>query len=157
MMFKPYPWHRFEIISPLSPADARKALEAHIEEEKWLQMRWPSRKNDDRFAGSFAGDTFSVHRILGYRNSWAPVTEGRIEAAGRGSRIDVKMNIHPIILAFTACLVVALAMGFMAITRLWPLGLVGALAFYGVITVAFWWEAGRQERTLREIFKAGAG
>ena len=151
------PHHRFEITSPLSPSAALDALKAHVEPRRLFRMVFPNPANEKRFQGEVGATTFEISRIIGYRNSFLPQLSGKIHGAGSRSTINVTMQIHPlalvlmIVIAATMLLVIgALAfegegLALIPVTVMPPL-------FYGIVLWAFWFEADKQERTLREIF-----
>ena len=47
------------------------------------------------FIGRVAGSEFKCQRNIGYRNSFLPRITGRVESCPVGTRIDVKMYLHP--------------------------------------------------------------
>lgn len=153
------PHHRFEITSPLKPADALAAMQAHTEPEKLLRWRMPSSANDSRFEGEVRGDGFHVRRIIGYRNSFLPVIDAAVNADGRGSRIVGTMRLFMVVYAFMAVWAIgAAAVAIDGSTAGDPIFLVVGvlmLAFLYLMTMGgFWFEASKQERTLRAIFQA---
>jgi hypothetical protein len=150
------PHHRFEIVSPLDRQAALAAVTAHTEPENWFRFTWPNSANDKRFEGVVGADGFHVRRVIGYRNSFLPVIDGKVHAAGRGSRIDVSMRLFWFVYAFVGIWVVAALTGFAASGGAVGLAFGAAMIlFVYVMTMAgFWFEAGKQERTLREIFQA---
>lgn len=145
------PYHRFEITSRLKPADALAAIAAHIEERKWFRWDWPSASNDDRFSGEVTIDGFSITRIMGYRNSFAPVTLGEIHDAGSFSRIVIIMRPYIFVLIF--CVFFATV----SIASLAASAIPGTLMLvflYALVMGCFWFEANKQEQVLRRIFQA---
>jgi hypothetical protein len=88
-----WPRHTFEFSSPLSKQAAREALVACVgPERRFAPIGLPDSRNDLRFYGRIDGDAFSIRRVMGYTNLFAPRTSGVIEAAERGSRITVTMD-----------------------------------------------------------------
>ena len=157
----PFPWHDFELTTRLTPQEARAALAAHIEPEKLFRFAWPNKANDTRFAGRLDETRFSIHRILGYRNSFAPASEGVIAPEGRGARITIKMRLHPFVIAFVVMWlgIMLSVFGAAAITPdsgiFFGLPILLTFFVYLMTMLGFWLEAGKQEQTLREIFQAG--
>lgn len=156
----PWPWHKFEIRTRLTLQQARAALAAHVEEVKWFRWTMPSSANDKRFTGRVEDDSFEIRRILGYRNSFAPMSRGTISTVGRGARIDVRMTLHPFVAVFigvwsTGVLFALVAFATAGSERIYALLPLLMLAFlYAMTLLAFWFEANKQERALREIFQA---
>ncbi|MGD9982463.1 MAG: hypothetical protein AB7H66_03585 [Hyphomonadaceae bacterium] len=147
------PYHRFEITSPMKRAEALAAIASRIEERKWLRWRWPSVENDERFDGAVTETSFSVTRIMGYRNSFAPVIEGEVHESGRFSRIVITMKRHIVVLLFLVVFAGMMLAGLVALERPLP-GVLMLLLLYAIVLGAFWFEANKLEQTLRKIFQA---
>jgi len=150
----PLPFHRFEIISQLKRQDALQALRARLEPVRMFRARWPNRANDKRFEGKISDDGFEVRRVLGYNNPFAPRATGLVNGAGVGSVIQVTMKPSIIVVGFAT---LWLALGLIGIGfgggEFWMGALLVAMLYVGLM-LGFWMEAPRQERVLREIFKA---
>lgn len=148
------PYHRFEITAALSRTDALAAISSRLEERKWFSPMGMNARNDERFEGRVTDNTFNITRIMGYRNSFAPVTLGEVSDGGRFSRIQITMR---------PSIFVAVFLGFFSFIFL-PIfmGIDGALLpviavtlfFYVMVMFGFWVEATKIEQTLRRIFKA---
>jgi hypothetical protein len=152
-----WPHHRFEIQSPLSTSAAIEALKAHVEPRRMFRVGLPSSANDKRFQGDVGADSFNITRVIGYRNSFLPTVNGKIRDAGSRSTIDVEMQLHAvaIVLMIVISAMLLLIVGAVAfegdVVGLFSLVLIPGLA-YGAVLWAFWFEADKQERALREIF-----
>lgn len=146
------PYHRFELTSPLRPAEAQAAMAARIEPFKIFRMTMPGSRNDARFEGEATANGFRVQRIIGYRNSFLPKVVGQIIADGRGSRIAVEMQPNPFVYVFAGLwVVVAVAAMVAQVYIVAPLML---FMLWGMVMLGFWMEAPKQERVLRTIFQA---
>ncbi|MFN3464173.1 MAG: hypothetical protein ACK4X1_08850 [Terricaulis sp.] len=144
------PYHRFEIISALPQIEALQAIASRIEERKWFRITAMSAANDERFSGTVAGNKFSISRIMGYRNSFAPVIEGEISEGGRFSRIQITMRPSISVAIFLGFICLIFLPIFMVMA---PVVLV-AVFVYAMVMLGFWVEANKIEQTLRRIFKA---
>lgn len=149
------PHHSFEIVSPLDRQAAFEAMKAHVEPENWFRIGWPNSANDKRFEGTISGDGFHVRRVIGYRNSFLPVIDATFHAGASGTRIQVQMRMFIFVYAFCAIWVAG------ALTAMTVGGAPGLLIapalivfLWGMTMAGFWLEAGKQERTLRQIFRA---
>jgi len=145
------PYHRFEIHSPLRPTEAARVIAAHTEAERFFRFSWPNPANDTRFEGEIRGDSFTVRRVIGYRNSFLPVVEGAIAQSARGSLVTIRMRPMILVIVFLALWFggILFALGSPA----WPIALV-MLGFAYLMTLAgFWFEANKQEQTLRALFQ----
>lgn len=144
----PLPFHRFEIDSPMRPDVALNVMRAHIEKPSFFRLRWPSATNDKRFDGDITGDGFDVMRIMGYNNSFTPRVLGRVQPTGVGSRIRVTMRLH-----ISTMVVLIGASAFLAAVAPWETLPISFIALYGLMWIGFWFEARKQEKALREIFR----
>ena len=52
------------------------------------------------YEGGIKGNTFNINRIIGYRNSFLPMIAGNITQEGEGSKIEVKLKMHPFVQIF---------------------------------------------------------
>lgn len=146
------PYHRFELTSPLRPAEAQAAMAAHIEPFKVFRITMPGSRNDARFEGEANANGFRVQRIIGYRNSFLPKVVGEISGDGRGSRIKIEMQPNPFVYLFAGLwVIVAVAAIIGQVYLVAPFML---LMLWGMVMIGFWLEAPKQERVLQEIFKA---
>lgn len=150
----PLPFHRFEITSMLKRQDALHALGARLEPVRMFRARWPNRANDKRFEGTLTDAGFEVRRVLGYNNPFAPRLTGIVNGAGVGSVVQVTMKSSIMVVGFAT---IWLALGLVGIGfgggEIWMGALLVAMLYVGLM-IGFWMEAARQERVLREIFKA---
>ncbi|HRE44002.1 MAG TPA: hypothetical protein PKY87_08535 [Terricaulis sp.] len=144
----PLPFHRFEFISPMRKHTALNVMRAHIEPQKFFRFRWPSSTNDKRFEGDITAEGFDVVRIIGYQNAFVPCVIGRIDDVGVGSRITVFMRPH-----ITAILVGIAAAAFLVAMDDGSSAAIVIAMLYGLAWVGFWFEARKQEKALRQIFK----
>jgi hypothetical protein len=149
------PHHRFEIVSPLARQAAFEAMKAHVEPENWFRIGWPNSANDKRFEGTISGDGFHVRRVIGYRNSFLPVIDATFHPGASGTRIQVQMRMFIFVYGFCAIWLTAMISTVFASEGPFRLLAIGMIAFLYIMTMlGFWIEAGKQERTLRDIFKA---
>ena len=147
------PFHRFEIVSPLDRQAALDAMKAHTEPENWFRFGGP--RDNARFEGEISGEGFHVRRIIGYRNSFLPVIDAKVHGGASGSRIEVQMRMFLFVYAFCAIWVLGVSTALFTGGQTGLLIAVPLLLFLWAMTmIGFWIEASKQERTLREIFKA---
>ncbi len=45
-------------------------------------------------------DRFNINRAIRYRNSFLPILHGRLFPNGTGTRVDVRMIMHPFVIGF---------------------------------------------------------
>lgn len=63
----------------------------------WFPV-WSRRPNG--FEGTVLNDRFNINRAIRYRNSFIPILHDRMSANGSGTRIDVRMIMHPFVIVF---------------------------------------------------------
>lgn len=148
------PYHRFELTSALSQMDALRAIASRIEERKWFRITAMSAANDERFDGTVTGNRFSITRIMGYRNSFAPVIEGEVAEGGSFSRIIVTMRPSIFVAIFLAFFGLIFLTAFLSVAETFWIALAAPVLLYAGILGGFWFEANKTEQTLRRIFKA---
>lgn len=148
------PYHRFEIISPLKPQEALRAIATRTEPATLFRLEWPRERNEGRFQGAVTADGFSVTRIMGYRNSFAPVVRGVVKSGAHGSVIQITMRPHVFVSAFILLWCAVMIAVFWSVA--WYAGLATLVFMYAFAMGGFWYEAAKQEQTLRTIFKAHA-
>lgn len=150
----PLPIHRFEISSALKRQDAAAALSAHLVQSKVFRIRVPNRTNDKRFQGVVTDSSFAIWRVLGYNNVFARLSSGTIAGAGVGSQIQVTMMPPLLVVAFYLVILALGAISIVVNTGDFEMIALLVLILYVLVMLGFWFEAGKQERTLREILKA---
>lgn len=160
------PFERFTLHSNLRPDDILYRLCENVEPERTFRFRgFFFSGNSKPYEGSVDQDgTFSIRRLINYRNSFLPVIEGVVENEGRGSRVKVKMRLNTFVLVFISIwlgivgivsvvmLIVAIRSGVLDQGTVIPLGM---FLFGAVLTVlAFKFESTRSKRDLAELLQA---
>ncbi|MBO0350408.1 hypothetical protein J0895_15145 [Phormidium pseudopriestleyi FRX01] len=94
-----FPKQKFTITTYLSPDDVQKKLIEVVEPPPTrIQFQW--KRSDKLYRGQIGEHSFKIARIIYYRNSFLPQIEGRINAHGRGSQIEIEMKLHRFVLIF---------------------------------------------------------
>lgn len=125
---------------------------------QWTRPRQP-------FRGYVRDDTFSIYRIIGYRNSFRPRVSGRIVPGPSGTSIECTMTMEPFIQVFMALWLsvaasVFVAFGIAALRDNQFGADMGVIPFLflpfsvAVCTFGFWLEARKTKRALHELFDA---
>jgi len=97
-MYPLIPYKRLLIDTPLTPNQAAEILRQAVQARSpWFPF-WSRGTNG--FEGTVLNDRFSINRAIRYRNSFLPILHGRFSANGSGTRIDVRMIMHPIVIVF---------------------------------------------------------
>src|SRR6185503_11338960 len=85
--------NRFDLVTDLSPDEAREALEAAIEPMRWIRFAWTPRRAP--FEGRMIADTFDCRRTTNARRALVPRIRGVIERHPLGgSRIRGTIDFH---------------------------------------------------------------
>lgn len=157
---KIWPANSFDIHTALSPEKVFEALEINVEPKK---LFWINREHK-YFQGTFSKEGFKLTRIIHYRNSFLPRISGSIAPEGAGSVVKIKMNLHPLVIAFMAVwfggvIIASVAVIIAFITHssranpgmLVPLGML----IFGIALVSggFWFEAPKQQEKLIAILQ----
>lgn len=160
-MFPLIPYKHFVINTKLSNEEARRLVEKNIAPSRSIfQARIPGKE----FEGSTGSDGFTINRIISYRNSFLPVLNGRFKPNKLGTKIDVYVTLHPIILVFfpiffypffemiVMAIKDSIVSGHFNPSRFDSLGMFsGVLYFIGQI--AFGFETNKAEKFIRMIYK----
>lgn len=148
------PYHRFEILSALSQTEALQAIASRIEERKLFRITAMSAANDERLDGSVTGNRFNVTRIMGYRNSFAPVIGGEVNEGGSFSRIVITMRPSILVVIFLGFFSAIFLSVFLGFSEGASIALAAPVLVYAGLMAGFWFEASRLEQTFRKIFQA---
>jgi hypothetical protein len=151
------PYERFTMKSPLSVDEVVHRLRNGV-----APMTFSLRRPPQPFQGSVRGDTFVIHRVLGYRNSFRPEISGRIAPGRSGSAIEVTMTLHPVVAVFmgiwlTAAAAIFVAFGVAVLRRTTFAGEVGLFPFLflpfglALCTIGYRIEAGRSKQALYQL------
>ncbi len=123
-------------------------------------MRFYSR-NHTPYQGVVSEESFKIHRIIHYRNSFLPVIRGRFEEQGKSTLVHVTMSLHPLVAIFLGVWLLCWYSFSIpiAIANLFPHGL--AFVFLGMPILflviawgAFWVEVNRSQRDLEKFLWA---
>ena len=133
-------------------APPRSLFQAHIPEKA--------------FEGSVASDGFTINRIIHGRNSFLPVLNGRFSSAPRGTKIDLYLAPHPIVIIFLLIIFAPfLEMIFVALRDFVLLGQIGgsSLSQFGILSgclyaiglISFGLESRKAEEFVKKVLKRG--
>lgn len=159
------PFYRLRLHTRLSPADAMQRLASLVRgspsfgETLSKAFSFGGVPDHQYFIGQAQGDRFSIHRNIGYRNSFLPKIKGRICSEFPGSLIEVTMHLN----AFTALFMAFWlgVVGFVALTAV-SRGLTlnaaipAGMFVFGILllTVGFFPEAIKARNKLKSLLEA---
>jgi len=158
---KLFPYCALSLRSELTPDAIAALFGSCIEKQQWMRFSG----GDRRFQGSFSSNTFTISRIIGYRNSFIPFIFGKVEPLGEGSLIRLVMRPHMAVSIFMSIWFSGVIFGACAVifglisgkTPPHPMLLIPfGMLLFGVALVSggFWFEASKQMPMLLDLFKA---
>ncbi|HEX8494010.1 MAG TPA: hypothetical protein VF658_14285 [Pyrinomonadaceae bacterium] len=158
MAFVPY--EHFTIDTSL-PFDKAVDRIAQLIEPK-RSFRNPFSREHKEFEGSVTPQDFKISRIIHYRNSFLPIINGQFVKTPLGTRLTVRMTLHPFVIAFLILWSGVIGLSFVMALResdgkaAAPF-MLGMLAFvYLLTTGAFKWEARKARRRFMQLFAGQA-
>lgn len=89
--------------SPLAAAD----LVARLQREVAPPRLFSTPEASQSFEGTFADGRFRMMRSVRGRNSFRPVISGAVTSGARGTRVDVRLQLHPIVMGLCAIVLLA--------------------------------------------------
>jgi len=120
--------------------------------------------NHKPYEGSINGTSFTINRIIGYRNSFLPRINGIIERDSNGTKIKVKMRLHIFVIVFICIWFGGVGIGGIAVLAslftnesFEPMALIpfGMLLFgYALVTGGFKVESIKSKKYLAQLFEA---
>lgn len=92
------PYARVSLESLLSPDEMRQRLASALTPPT---VRFGAGETPrTALYGSLQPDGFTAWKVIRYRNSFVPVANGRWRVEGRATLVDLRVTLHPIVLAF---------------------------------------------------------
>jgi hypothetical protein len=95
-MIRIVPYETFEVVTHLSSKDIVDRLRQNTEPKRWFRF---SRIHQE-FEGEIEDSSFSINRIIDYRNSFLPMLKGVIEGSSHGTIVKVRMLPNVFVLLF---------------------------------------------------------
>lgn len=85
----------------LPPSVCEERLRARLARPRWGVI--PPPVTDERPVWGAAGrHGFRLVKVIRGRDSWQPVAWGRVEPSGDGTRVSVRLAVHPLVVLFEA-------------------------------------------------------
>lgn len=132
MNLKKYlPFENYVLTSKLSVEEIKRRLADNIEPKKSLRLSIFNSGSSKPYEGHILGDTFTMSRIINYRNSFLPVITGHISTFLGKTQINVKMRPVTFVLVF-----ISLWLGIVGLVCLGII-LVGLIQFKKVLQNGF--------------------
>ncbi len=101
MNLKKYlPIEDYIITSKLSVEEVKSRLADNIEPKKGLRLPISKRDSYKPYEGQITGESFTISRIINYRNSFLPVITGQLSTFLGKTEIKVKMKPVTLVIVF---------------------------------------------------------
>ena len=101
MIRKYLPYENFIISSRLPLAEVRKRLADNVQPKRTFRLTAFGNSHGKPYEGQIFADSFSISRIINYKNSFLPVVNGQISTFLGKTEIHVKMRVPTSVLIFT--------------------------------------------------------
>jgi hypothetical protein len=154
------PYETFQIQTSLPLDGIVDLMRQNVEPKKWLRFS----RSHKLFEGDVSSAGFKIMRIIHYRNSFLPVIQGTFEQGDEGTRINIRMRLHQLVMAFMCFWFggVGIAMLVTAgglftgktehsLVLLIPIGMF--LFGWGLTSISFWIEVKKARRLLSNILQ----
>ena len=152
--------------SPLAPAEVLRLVQSQTAEPPtWRGLFTSSGSAPSAFHGRVRANSFTLKRVINYRNDMRPQITGWVEPAlaSRGSSVRLRHRLDPVTLAFAAVWLTGVCFGVLIVSTAWlntghfaPPFLIpfGMLAF-GLLffTIPFWLEVDKSRPLLVELLQ----
>ena len=154
MAFVPY--EHFTIDTSLPFDEAVDRIAQRVEPKRFF--RNPFSREHKEFEGSVTPQDFKISRIIHYRNSFLPIINGQFVKTPLGTRLIVRMTLHPFVIAF-----LILWLGLLGLTSVMallksegkaaaPFMLAMLALAYLLTTGVFKWEARKARNRFMQLF-----
>ncbi len=158
------PFKNITYRSGLNSREVLERLQAVTEAEKLIRIPFFNDAETKLYEGEITDQHFSIRRLIKYRNSFLPRIKGEIVTESSGTRINVRMRLHIIIIIFVIFWCTMVGIGcfvFILLSirdgKLNPFILVPFMMLifgYGVTVAAFNNECNKAVADLEQIFQA---
>ena len=91
-LVKYLPYENYVLISKLSADEVIRRLADNVEPKKSFNFFIAKKSTNKPYQGQISGNTFTISRIINYRNSFLPVITGHISAFHNETHINITMQ-----------------------------------------------------------------
>jgi len=94
------PFENITYKTKLNSEEILRRMSKIIEPKQAFRVTWFFKNNNYKpYEGNINSNSFSISRIIGYRNSFVPTIKGVIEKDSNGTIINIKMRLHALVIA----------------------------------------------------------
>ena len=94
------PYEHFIIITRLTTEEVTRKLRQIVGPEPAYTIFNPRPNTGKEFSGEISDGKFKMHRNISYRNSFRPEIKGTISKDYNGTKIEIRMTLHIIVIIF---------------------------------------------------------
>ncbi len=99
-MFPLLPYQHVAINTNLSIDDAASLLANRVSPPPRLFRRSSDTEKEKEYEGKVSQTGFRVNRKINYRNSFLPILYGKFIPTNYGTKVNIHMTMHPIVIVF---------------------------------------------------------
>lgn len=149
----------------LKESEVIKRIEDNIEPEKFIRFNMYNNDATKPYEGQINGQTFSIKRMINYRNSFAPIINGTVNNGFDGITIKVTMRLTVFAIVFLFIWFSVVVSSYFPnpivtnssgksepMRHLFSFGM--SLFFYVLTLVSFKYESYKSKKDLQKIFEA---
>ena len=101
MNLKKYlPVENYTLTTRLPVAEVRRRIADSIEPKTSFILPMSNKGRLKPYEGQLVGDTFTINKIIDYKNSFLPIITGNISASRGQTEVAIKMGLAPLVLVF---------------------------------------------------------
>ncbi len=94
------PYENITLVTMLTEREIYSKLNDFIEFDKSHRVGLYDTKSTKKYSGQIIENSFYIKRIINYKNSFLPRIEGTIISDIRGTKVNIKMRLYPLVLIF---------------------------------------------------------
>jgi hypothetical protein len=145
------PYDTMTIDVPEATEKVADSLRQHVEPKKWFRLS----HDHAPFQGQVDELGFTISRIIHYQNSFLPILHGRFSTQQYGTKVHVRITLHPLVLAFLCVWFGMLAMFSLPILQgvdAANLLITGGMGLFVIALTlgGFWFEVPKARRLLQD-------
>ena len=115
------PYEKYVLTSKLSADEVCKRISENIEHRKGLQFSLFRRSTLKPYEGQILNHSFTINRIIQYKNSFLPLTRGNISTFFGQTQISIEMKLSNIAIIFISIWLAVVGIICLGILIIWLL------------------------------------
>lgn len=163
------PVEDYTILTRLSVDEVRNRVAENIEPKRNFRIALFSMSSTKPYEGELSNNSFTISRIINYRNSFLPIITGTFFAKDGGTEINIKMRPSILVIVFISIWLGAVGLVCIGVFIAWiiklmhltqnkfsPMIFIPYLMFifgYALVTIGFKSESNRSKKFLADLFE----